>query len=58
MREMGDRMKGGAVRDDRSPEKDAILFVIALHRAPVGDSEDEGSVSEMSWDDEERTRTI
>jgi hypothetical protein len=30
VREVDERMKGGAVRDERSPEKDAILYVTCV----------------------------
>lgn len=35
VRETGERMKGGAVREERSPEKDAILR--RAHEAWAGD---------------------
>jgi hypothetical protein len=28
VKEVGDSMKGGAVREDKSPEKDVILYII------------------------------
>lgn len=38
--EMGERMKGGAVNEDKSPEKDAILLLrtdMQSERCEVGD---------------------
>ena len=31
VREIGERIKGGAVKDERSPENEAILFNIHPH---------------------------
>ena len=33
VREIGERIKGGAVKDERSPENEAILFNIHQHMA-------------------------
>ena len=55
MSEMGERMNGGAVRDDRSPENEAILVV---KKVPRGHPDGADMENEIECRDQDQGRWV